>query len=141
MSREVWWYRLPVESDDRNWRWVTLDAVMAGRVPAARWEVLAAGRNPVDFTLSNVGEADGPLPVRITVDWPGHQPSASDAVGHWTVAIPHRGESVAPSRVEFRLSPTASSRPLAPGSRSAVGWLRYHEDLPSPQILQIRLDR
>src|SRR5260370_8160597 len=31
--RELLWYRIPIATDTRNWRWVTLSAVMTGRPP------------------------------------------------------------------------------------------------------------
>src|SRR5207248_6431078 len=37
------WYRLPVATDARNWVWATLSAVMSGRKPLHRLEVLSEG--------------------------------------------------------------------------------------------------
>jgi hypothetical protein len=137
----VWWYRLPVDSDVRNWRWLTLEAVMAGRIPTARWEVVASGRNPVDLTLCQTGEADGPPPSRISIDWPGHAPAAADALRGWSVDFRGLDGTVRGSPAEFTPSLDVLTRPLAPGTRTALGWLRYHEDPPSPHVLQIKVDQ
>jgi len=45
--RELLWYRIPVATDEHNWRWATLAAVMAGRRPVHSVEVLQHGDNPV----------------------------------------------------------------------------------------------
>ena len=34
--KEIIWYRIPVATDQRNWRWPTLTAIMAGRKPATQ---------------------------------------------------------------------------------------------------------
>ena len=38
--RELLWYRVPVSRDSLNWSWPTLAAVMAGRAPVHRLEVV-----------------------------------------------------------------------------------------------------
>src|SRR5439155_27099451 len=54
--REIIWYRIPVATDLRNWRWVTLSAVMAGRKPPLQLVVAHAGENPIDLAIANTGE-------------------------------------------------------------------------------------
>jgi Protein of unknown function (DUF3142) len=44
--RELLWYRLPVATDGRNWRWPTLSSVMAGRTPLHKLEVLQIRQAP-----------------------------------------------------------------------------------------------
>ncbi len=58
--RGVIWYRLPCEVDTKNWRWSTLETVMAGRVPKAALEksVRMRSRGLVEIELVNTGDAD-----------------------------------------------------------------------------------
>jgi hypothetical protein len=44
--RELIWYRVPIATDARNWRWPTLAAVMAGRPPKHQLSVPAGRREP-----------------------------------------------------------------------------------------------
>src|SRR5262249_49512355 len=46
--RELIWYRVPIATDTRNWRWPTLSAVMAGRVPANKINSLWEGKKPAN---------------------------------------------------------------------------------------------
>ena len=116
--RELLWYRVPVASDIRNWRWPTLSAVMDGRKPAHKLEVLSEGNNPVDVSIANRGEADEQRDPSVTVDWNADATLvASDALAGWTLKIDNQ-------RAVFK--PTAESHlRLSPGSRRSIGWLRY----------------
>ncbi len=40
----------------RNWRWPTLSAVMAGRLPEHKLNILQEGENPIDLLIFNAGE-------------------------------------------------------------------------------------
>jgi len=79
------WYRLPVEGK-RNWRWPTFSAVIEGRAPAHRLEVLTNGGNPVDVSLANRGEAEERLDVKVLLRWEGPAPVAVEALRGWTVS-------------------------------------------------------
>ena len=116
--RELLWYRVPVTSDVRNWRWPTLSAVMSGRKPAHRLEVLSEGENPVDVSIANTGEADEQRNPLVTVNWnAGVTLVASDALPGWTLKIDNQ-------RAVFRPASESYLR-LSPGSRRSIGWLRY----------------
>lgn len=111
------WYRLPVQDGTRNWRWPTLAAVMEGRSPARRLEILTAGENPVDLSLSNPGEAEEALELSVRVRWEGPAPLAVEAL---------RGWSVTQTAQEARFVRAAVSVPrLLPGSQRVIGWLRF----------------
>jgi hypothetical protein len=119
--RGLYWYRLPIEGEARNWRWTTLAVVMSGRVPERKWEVHAGTGNPADFTLWNTGEDDEVLPRSIRITWPGPERiAAADAVGGWT-------SEVKPDSIEFNCSRDGSQTRLPPGSSTPLGWIRYHE--------------
>ncbi len=123
------WYRLPVNSAARNWRWPTLAAVMEGRPPARRLEILTEGENPVDLSLSNQGEAEELLDVTVVVRWEGDAPPAVEALRGWSVTR-HAHE------VRFVRS-TVSVPRLLPGSRRVIGWLRFDH----PPVLHVEIIR
>ncbi len=116
------WYRLPVSSVARNWRWPTFAAVLEGRAPARGLEILAEGENPVDLRLSNLGEAEEALDLTVIARWKGRGPVAIEAL---------RGWSVTQSAQEARFVRTDVSVPrLLPGSQRDIGWLRFAEPAP-----------
>ena len=116
--RELLWYRVPVASDMRNWRWPTLSAVMSGRKPAHRLKILSEGENPVDVSIANTGEADEQRNPVVTVNWNADATLvASDALPGWTLKIDNQ-------RAVFRPASESHLR-LSPGSRRSIGWFRY----------------
>lgn len=116
--REIFWYRLPVANDERNWRWVTLSAVMAGQPPLHKLDVTFVGENPVDLSVTNSGEADEQNEPVVTASWgAGPKIIAADALPGWTVELqPDR--ALFKPEVGFRLR-------LSPGTTRSIGWLRY----------------
>lgn len=125
--RDIFWYRLPVASDSRNWRWPTLRAVQEGRAPRHQLEAVQDGDNPVDIAITNRGEADESLNHSVTVSWDGPAPVSADALNGWTVS-PGAGRAVFRSSRDFRLR-------LAPGATLKIGWLRLIE----PTSLRLQL--
>jgi hypothetical protein len=120
------WYRVPVATDRRNWRWPTLAAVMAGREPAHRVEAACDGDNPVDLSVINRGEAEERGACAVTVNWTGAVATAWDALPGWTV-------SVEKERAVFATAPGAGLM-LSPGDRQSIGWLRY-DKIMAPRCL------
>jgi len=123
--RELLWYRLPVPTDARNWRWPTMAAVMAGRKPKHQLSVQQEGANPIDLSIVNAGEADEQMRLNITAKWSETGLEASDALFGWSV----RSEdglavfnSVAQNGFRF-----------PPGAARKIGWLRFDQ----PPNLQI----
>ena len=125
--REIIWYRLPVATDIRNWRWVTLSAVMSGRKPLHHLEVLQEGENPIDLSIVNTGEADEELDSVVTATWNSAATVAADALAGWTVDITN-------GRAIFRKAAEHQMR-LSPGGKRQIGWLRYEQ----PVSLQLEL--
>ena len=113
------WYRLPVDSDQRNWRWPTFEAVIEGRALRHQLEAVTKGENPVDLSLVNKGEVDEPLPKSVVVNWDGPSPIASDALPSWTLVLEEQ-------RARFVPSSSLSLR-LPPGSGRGIGWLRFDQ--------------
>jgi hypothetical protein len=127
--RELLWYRIPVATDVRNWQWVTLSAVMAGRKPLHRLEAVQEGTNPIDLSISNTGEADELVDATVTATWTGKTTVVADSLPGWAVEI-------AEGRAVF--TRVAGYRPiLSPGATRKIGWLRYDR---SPS-LHLALDR
>ena len=115
--KEILWYRVPIATDERNWRWPTLAAVMAGRPPAHRVEALCEGGNPADISIVNRGEAEERSARTVTLSWTGATATAWDALPGWTV-------SVDPGHAVFTTGPGPGLR-LSPGDRRGIGWIRY----------------
>jgi hypothetical protein len=115
--QEILWYRIPVATDARNWRWPTLAAVMSGRKPRRHFAVKRAGENPVDLALVNDGETDDDLRARVVASWPSGVLVAADALPGWKV------ESQ-PRQAIFTVGDAPGIR-LPPGSKRSIGWLRY----------------
>ena len=118
------WYRVPVTSDMRNWRWPTLAAAMAGRAPLHHVEAVCEGDNPVDVSIVNSGEAEERGPGRVTLTWTGATATAWDALPGWTVAV-EAGRAVFSTGSGAGLG-------LSPADRRSIGWIRY-DKVVAPQ--------
>lgn len=129
LLRDLFWYRLPVSTDERNWRWLTLTAVMEGRPPLHKLEVRSQGENPVDLAIANVGEADEQRDPTVTVTWNnGSAVIASDALPDWSAVMAKQAAIFKPEAgVQLRLSP---------GATRSIGWLRYDQ----PPKFQLQVD-
>src|SRR5258708_10113746 len=115
--KEVIWYRIPVATDQRNWRWPTLTAIMAGRKPIHGLQAVQRGDNPVDLSIKNMGEADKQIGAKLTVTWTGASIVAFDALPGWTVAASiQRAVFTRVEKVPLE---------LPPGSERSIGWLRF----------------
>ncbi|MBV8227768.1 MAG: hypothetical protein JO232_21550, partial [Verrucomicrobia bacterium] len=119
--KELIWYRVPVATDQRNWRWPTLAAVMAGRKPSHKLRSIQRGNNPIDLSIKNVGEADKQNGVKLTVTWFGESLVALDALPGWTVAN-EEGHAIFTRTNGMPLE-------LQPGAERSVGWLRFDKDV------------
>jgi hypothetical protein len=117
--RDLLWYRVPVATDQRNWRWPTLGAVMAGRNPVHRLDVVCDGGNPVDVSIVNHGEAEERTACTVILTWTGAGVTASDVLPGWTL-------DVEKDRAIFSTAPGEELR-LSPGDARSMGWIRYDE--------------
>jgi hypothetical protein len=123
----VVWYRLPISSAKRNWRWPTLAAVLEGRTPTHQLTVHTEGENPVDLSLANQGEAEESLDATVCVRWNGPANVVAEALRGWTVSQ---------TAHEARFTRTEETIPrLLPGSRRDIGWLRF--DQPTQPYAEI----
>ena len=120
------WYRLPVATDQRNWRWPTLAAVIEGRTPTHHLKAVTTSENPVDLSLVNDGEANEDLSkTKIRITWQGVPPTATEALPGWKIE-----HTSAQSLVIVAVPPAP---PSPPGGRRSIGWLRF-ETPTSPQV-------
>jgi Protein of unknown function (DUF3142) len=117
--RGIIWYRVPVATDLRNWRWPTLLAVMAGRSPAHHLEVIHEGAAPVDFSVVNSGEAEEELNCDMVARWSDSRVVACDALPGWAVST-GPGKAVFTTLDGYRLR-------LLPGDRMGIGWIRFEK--------------
>jgi hypothetical protein len=117
--RELLWYRMPIGTDTRNWRWVTLSAVMAGRRPEHNLRVLQEGANPIDLSILNAGEADERVNSEVMATWSGAGLDAADALAGWSV----RSEN---GHAFFSAIEQRGVR-LPPGAICKIGWLRFDQ--------------
>ena len=111
------WYRVPVSTDTRNWRWPTLTAVMTGRKPQSRFVVTRDGENPIDLALRNIGETDDRDVPGVVACWHGTDLVASDSLFGFELS---QKESCA----TFRVGQGQRVR-IPPGASRHIGWLRF----------------
>jgi len=117
--RELIWYRIPIATDTRNWRWATLSAVMSGRLPEHKLNILQEGENPIDLSIFNAGEADEQLNANVSATWNGAGLTASDALAGWNM----KSEN---GRAIFTVTASRGLR-LPPGATRKIGWLRFDQ--------------
>ena len=120
------WYRLPVAGDQRNWSWPELAAVMAGRAPAARLQVVvqatAAGLS--DILIRNDGDGDFAGGVRVGARWRDGRQVGADALGGFSLTAAD-GAS---------LHFATSDCHLPAGAVRAIGWLRLTSNASAPDV-------
>ena len=115
--QEILWYRLPVATDLRNWRWPTLLAVMAGRKPNHHLQLVQEASGPIDFSMVNIGEADERLDCDVVVQWANSKIVAVDSLPGWT-------NSQDAGKVVFSTTHEDGLR-LSPGAKISIGWIRF----------------
>ena len=128
--RGLLWYRLPVATDQRNWRWPTFAAVIEGRAPVRHLKASTSGVNPIDLSVINDGEASDNLGhIQIRVSWPSGILTASEALPGWKIEATDERSLV--------VTATSSTAPLPPGARRSIGWLRLDPPaIPHAEVIQ-----
>ncbi len=120
--RGVIWYRLPVAVDNFNWRWPTLSAMLAARVPR---ESLRAGTRRVEpglveISLVNAGELDISSRLAVEARWSGARLVSGD--GQRGFQLVDGGPSAASFQTQTQPSRLRASESIV------VGWLRFDRD-------------
>ncbi len=117
LMRGLLWYRLPVATDQRNWRSRTFDAVVEGRPLKHQLTAQITEGPPNDLTLINEGDLDEDFTGQIIVQWPNDPPEASDALPGWSLHLQDH---------QAIFQPKQASR-LQPGAKRSIGWLRFQQ--------------
>lgn len=130
----VIWYRLPVAGDRLNWPWPAFQAVRAGRPPRRDLQVLYRVPEPglVEIDLVNAGEAEAGWPVIVRLSWTDGDLLAVDGLAGYQVL------RTGPRELRLERTTTPWDRPIRPGERRRVGWLRFASP-PSPLLLSLKL--
>lgn len=119
----ILWYRLPVAGDRQAWPAATFRAVRQGRTPrpALAATARAAAGDPalLDVALANAGEAPGPLPAALRLQWSGPAALlAADGLALYRVRPDGPGRLLLTRRA-------AEASAIAPGDERPVGWVRF----------------
>ena len=120
--RGIIWYRMPVSVDNLNWRWPTLGAIIAGRVPQEKFQAVARRIEPglVEISLENNGELDIPSRLAVEVRWSDARLVAGDGLRDFELAE----QNVSAARFQNQ----QPSFRLPAGEKIIVGWLRFDTD-------------
>lgn len=121
----VIWYRLPVETDRLNWKWVTLSAIMAGRIPRESLGVEVEYPEPelAEIVLVNDGETDQSARVSIKIGCEQENVVAADGLRGYIVTrtdsanicLQHHGEKILST--------------IRAGERWKIGWIRFRDEM------------
>lgn len=119
--RGIVWYRLPIETDRRNWKWTTWQRVASGEMPTPdlRIEVKRSESGAWDIILANRGERDERLPEIIDT---GCEALVLEGLNGYAPGI----------RDQLRLE-KAPWPWLAPGKSFSMGWLRTSDPSAFPK--------
>jgi hypothetical protein len=120
LMQGVIWYRLPVVVDNLNWRWPTLNAMLAARVPREGLRADARRVEPglVEISLVNHGDLDISSRLALEVHWSVARLVAGDGLRGFELA------ELNASAARFITKPEFSRLPA--GETRAAGWLRFN---------------
>jgi hypothetical protein len=120
--RGVIWYRLPVTTDNFNWRWPTLSAILESRLPreSLRVEARRVEAGLMEFSLVNDGELDISSRLAVEVHWSNARLVAGDGQQGFELVEQYV------SAARFQTQP--AFRRLPAGERLTMGWLRFDRD-------------
>jgi hypothetical protein len=120
--RGVIWYRLPTIVDNFNWRWPTLGAILAARVPQEQFRVNTrrVESGLVEISLANEGELDISSRLAVEVRWSSARLVAGDALRDFELA----DRSLSAARFQTRSQPGR----IRAGETLVLGWLRFDRD-------------
>ena len=109
-------------TDNLNWRWATLSAILLARSPRENWRVeprrVEAGL--VEISLVNDGELDISSRLAVEVRWAAARLVAGDGPGGFDLAE----QSASAARFQTKSQPAH----VRAGERPTLGWLRFNRD-------------
>ena len=123
--RGIIWYRLPTIVDNFNWRWPTLGAIVASRLPheSFRGETRQVEKGLVEINLVNDGELDLSSRLVVEVRWPrvgvARLVAADGLHGFNTL-------NAGTSSIVFQNQSQPGRIPA--GEKQTIGWLRFDRD-------------
>jgi len=122
VMRGVIWYRMPTIVDNFNWRWRTLDAIVASRSlrEVVRVEPRRVETGLTEVILVNDGDLDLSSRLAVEVRWTGARLMAGDGLRDFELA--DRSASAA------RFQTKNNSIRLPAGDLLTLGWLRFDRD-------------
>jgi hypothetical protein len=94
--RGIFWFRLPVEGDERNWPWHVLQAVMAGEQPTTgfRVEVRTVRQDLRELWVQSTGAYRPACNLRVETHWTNARIRAYDSVSGFRAESDARGASM-----------------------------------------------
>ena len=119
------WYRLPVESDKLNWKWTTLSAILAGRIPeeSLRVEVEYPKPELAEIILVNDGEIDQSAKLSIKIECQQQEVVASDGLNGYIITK----ASPTSTCLEYHGENILST--IRAGDRWKIGWIRFKHEM------------
>ncbi len=119
------WYRLPVESDNINWKWATLSAILAGRIPDESLWVDIQYPNPklAEIILVNDGETDQSAGVSIKIGCEQEKIIAADGLRGYIIT---RTNS---SSICLQYDGEKIFSTIRSGERWKIGWIRFKHEM------------
>jgi hypothetical protein len=120
--RGVIWYRLPTIVDNFNWRWPTLGAILAARIPQEKFSVnlRRVESGLVEISLANAGELDVSSRLAVEVRWSKARLIAGDALRDFELV----DRQTATARFQTKSQPVR----VRAGDQRVLGWLRFDQD-------------
>lgn len=120
--RGVIWYRLPTVVDNFNWRWPTLGAILAARIPQEQFSVNSrrVESGLVEISLANKGELDVSSRLAVEVRWSKARLIAGDALRDFELV----DRQAATARFQTKSQPVR----VRAGDQRVLGWLRFDQD-------------
>lgn len=118
------WYRLPIDTDRRNWPWPAFLAVLEGRPPRSQLQSILApdSTGATLISIQNTGETSEPPPPVVTLAYPPVPGVTADALGPYLL-LPDGS---------FQLREGILPLDIPPGQSLPVGWIRH----PAPETLK-----
>jgi len=110
---------LPVATDNLNWRWPTLAAILAGRSPHEQLQCKLHWTEDglVEIHLLNLGDLDVVRRLEVKVHWTEARLVAGDGLQGF--------ELTEPDAVTARFQTGSTIRRLRVGDDWMIGWLRF----------------
>jgi hypothetical protein len=121
----VIWYRLPVETDELNWRWVTLSTIIAGKTPteSLRVEIDHPEDGLAEIMLVNDGQTDQRADLPINIECQQQKIFASDGLRGYNII------NTTAAGLTLAHDGSKAFSTIRPGERLKTGWIRSEHEM------------